>query len=76
MIVDGYEDPALEGQNIIFSCPSELVMIGPNSATCMGNGEWEPDPREVACTGGSIVIILCYIKLCVHPYSQVFNIAC
>ena len=39
VIVDGYEDPVLEGENIMFSCPSGLMMIGPNSATCMGNGE-------------------------------------
>ena len=24
-------------------------VIGPNSSTCMGNEEWEPDPREVRC---------------------------
>ena len=51
VIVDGYEDPALEGENVMFSCPSELATIGRNSATCMGNGEWEPDPREVNCIG-------------------------
>ena len=26
-----------------------MHVIGPNSSTCMGNGEWEPDPREVRC---------------------------
>ena len=51
MIVEGYEDPALEGEKIMFSCRSELMMTGPNFATCMGNGEWEPDPREVNCIG-------------------------
>ena len=48
MIIKGYQDPALEGVNITFSCHGGL--IGPNSATCTGNGEWEPDPREVNCT--------------------------
>ena len=51
VIVDGYEDPALEGEIVMFSCPTELVMTGPNLATCMGNEEWEPDPREVNCIG-------------------------
>ena len=23
-------------------------------STCMGNEEWEPDPREVQCTGGFV----------------------
>ena len=43
--------PALEGTNITFSCPLDLVLTGPNSSTCMENGEWEPDPREVECKG-------------------------
>ena len=37
------------GSIATFSCPPGLVLIGPNSSTCMGNGEWEPDPREVKC---------------------------
>jgi hypothetical protein len=47
----GYVDPALEGQAIMFICPRGQILNGSNSATCMGNGEWEPDPREVECTG-------------------------
>ena len=56
VIVDGYEDPALEGKNITFNCPSGLMMIGPNSVTCMGNGEWKPDPREVKCAGEPVTV--------------------
>ena len=51
MIAVGYEDPALVGENITFICPIGSTLNGPNSSTCMGNGEWEPDPREVECTG-------------------------
>ena len=47
----GYGKPSLEGMSVIFTCPPKLVLIGPNSTTCMGNGKWEPDPREVACKG-------------------------
>ena len=47
----GYEDPAREGQNISFICPSGQALSGPNSSICMENGEWEPDPGEVECTG-------------------------
>ena len=47
-----YVDPALEGQTITFTCPAGQTLNGSNSSTCMGNGEWEPDPREVECTGG------------------------
>ena len=49
--VMGYEDSALAGESIMFTCTSGLEFSGPNSSTCMGNGEWEPDPEEVNCTG-------------------------
>ena len=39
----------VEGTTIKFSCPPGLVIIGPNSASCMKNGEWEPDPSGVTC---------------------------
>ena len=44
-------DPALEGTILIFSCPPGMQLIGSNitiaTVTCMENGEWEPDPREL-----------------------------
>ena len=43
------DDRALEGDHITFTCPSGLIHNGPNSSMCMGNGEWEPDSREVYC---------------------------
>ena len=44
---------ALEGAIATLSCPtsSGLLLNGPIAATCMGNGEWGPDPRMVACLG-------------------------
>ena len=45
----GYSHPAMEGANINFTCSPNHTLIGPHSAVCMGNGEWEPDPREVEC---------------------------
>ena len=47
-----YTDPALEGQNVTFACPPGQILNGPNSSTCLGNGEWESDPGEVECIGG------------------------
>ena len=41
----------LEGCSITFSCPPGWEVNGPNSATCTGNGEWEPDPAGLMCTG-------------------------
>ena len=62
VMVDG--DPPLEGTNITFSCPPELILTGPGTSTCMGNGEWEPDPREVACIHKGIFFFFCYT--CTH----------
>ena len=69
LIIEGYEDPVLEGENITFSCHDGLTLIGPNSSTCM-NGEWEPDPKEVYCTititelvtTGASTVTLCMFK--------------
>ena len=47
----GNRNLAVEGHNVMFSCPSGLMLTGPNISTCMGNGEWEPDPGELKCLG-------------------------
>ena len=44
-------DSVLVDTNATFSCPPGLVFSGPMKSTCMENGEWEPDPREVDCIG-------------------------
>jgi hypothetical protein len=49
VLVMGYNDVALEGSSVNFTCSSGLVLTGPNSSTCMGNGKWEPDPSRLAC---------------------------
>ena len=41
------------GTTVAISCPDGLTPIGPNASTCMENGEWEPDLREVKCKGES-----------------------
>jgi hypothetical protein len=51
IVIEGYMDPALEGTVVSFDCSPQNVLIGPNTTMCMGNGEWEPDPREVECKG-------------------------
>ena len=58
-----YVAPAMEGTTVIFKCPSQYDLIGPNTTVCMENGEWEPDPREVECKG--IAVPCMYnIKIC------------
>ena len=54
--VNGYSDPAVEGTTVNLRCSSlgrQFQLTGPNRTTCMGNGEWEPDPRGVECLGTS-----------------------
>ena len=46
----GYFSPAVEGTNVTFSCKDpHLLYEGPDSVTCMENGKWEPDPKNVKC---------------------------
>ena len=54
-VVD-FNDPALEQTTVTFSRPPGMTFSGPNSSICMGNGEWEPDPRDVKCKGTKIHI--------------------
>ena len=48
-VIASYVNPPLVGTVANFSCPPGLVLIGPNTTTCMENGEWEPDPSSMAC---------------------------
>ena len=48
--------PALAGTNATFSCLPGLIFRGPHRSTCIENGEWEPDPRNVECIGEQIII--------------------
>ena len=60
----GYEDPALEEQNITFTCPAEQMLDGSNTSICMENGEWKPDPREVQCIGDlGFKLFLVYVMI-------------
>ena len=47
----GYEDPALEGEVISFTCSFGMELNGPISSSCIRNGEWDPNPGVVNCTG-------------------------
>ena len=46
-----YDNLLIEGTIIIFSCPHQLVLIGPNSSICTEIGQWEPDPSGSICGG-------------------------
>ena len=50
LVITNYNSPAIEGTNITFSCNDpQLLLVEPESATCMENGRWELDPRNVGC---------------------------
>ena len=46
-------DPAVpvEGTTVTFQCLVGSVSNGPVSSMCMENGEWEPAPYKVNCSG-------------------------
>ena len=49
-MIANHSRPAIEGTIAVFSCSSSgYKRTGPSTVTCMGNGEWVPDPREVQC---------------------------
>ena len=82
VIVIGYSSPALVSTFIMFHCPPGLILIGPESSMCNRNGEWEPDPREVECTGnyGSCHIIIgvlyyAYVMVLVQTENTTFTAA-
>ena len=45
--------PALSGDRITFQCSSGLILVGPSSSTCIDDGQWVPDPRELKCVNMS-----------------------
>ena len=60
--VIGYKEPAIRGTNVSFNCPKGFLLSGPDTTMCVGNGEWEPDPREAVCKGENNGILLCRSK--------------
>ena len=46
-----YRAPALKDTHVYFNCPPRMLLSGPNSSTCIGNGKSEPTPRDVYCKG-------------------------
>ena len=44
-----FPDFPIEGSIVTFSCPPGFALIGPDSATCAENKEWEPDPSGLMC---------------------------
>ena len=50
----GYSEPAAVGTSISFNCSNpEEVLIGPDTAMCVNDGQWVPDPNswQIGCKG-------------------------
>ena len=60
VVVSGSQEnpPLIEEQLITYTCPPGFVRIGSNVSVCTGNGEWEPDPGQVACIGDYVAVCL------------------
>ena len=64
-----YSYPAINGTTAVFSCSrSGYVLTGPRSATCTGNGEWVPDPRQVQCQGTVQLFVQCSCQVPMHNH--------
>ena len=67
-----YSEPATVGTTISFNCsqPGE-VLVGRNTATCMEDGQWMPDPCQVqiSCKGTLNIIML----MLMHNYSEIWS---
>ena len=67
--IEGYEDLIpIEGSTVRFRCPPGWELIGPDSAICTENGEWEPDPRQLMCIESKFnsegtMLLLKYLKI-------------
>ena len=60
-VVSGSQDsPPIKGQFITYTCPPGFtcILTGLDTSVCMGNREWEPDPRQVDCIGDATVYYL------------------
>ena len=55
--VIGFREPGTIGANVTLICTSGLTLIGSNASTCMGNGEWEPDPEDVECVATNNITV-------------------
>ena len=46
-----HSKPLIEGSILSFTCSSGLTLSGPNTTTCLSNGQWIPNPDLVECKG-------------------------
>ena len=46
-----YSQPLVEGSILSFVCSSGLTFSGPNTTTCLSNGQWTLNPNLVECKG-------------------------
>ena len=59
----GSNQPAIVGSSATLTCPSTHILNGSNTAACMGNGKWEPDPTLMECIGKYLkqkTVAVCY----------------
>ena len=53
----------------MFACPRahSLMVSGPKESTCVEEGYWKPDPKQVQCKGG------CLKRIYAFPTISVFD---
>lgn len=69
-VIVNTEGPLIGGIMISYSCSIGQTISGPNTSTCMDNGQWEPDPMDTSCAGIT-TILLEYSQLLACIYMRV-----
>ena len=73
--VIGYKEPALRGTNVTLACPAGLILTPGSTLTCVGNGEWEPDPNTVKCKNERKGSLSNEAKIAIASLVTVFTVA-
>ena len=63
------------GTNVILACPAGLILTPGSTLTCVGNGEWEPDPNTVKCKNERKGSLSIEAKIAVASSVTVFTVA-
>lgn len=49
LFIVNYSEPAVVGTTVSFKCSKQgPKLLGPNTTTCMNDGQWEPDPNQLS----------------------------
>ena len=72
-VIVNTESPLIGGSMISYSCSTGQTISGPNTSTCLDNGQWEPDPMDTLCAGITTIILLRILAILACICTQMHN---